>query len=233
MSDDGRGLELPPITITQEPSGKRWYQTHDGLRGPSATTVIKTVFGDPFPDVARRAGQYAADKGTEAHDAIRYLVGGYPGFELDWDSVDVAVRPRVEMFQRWQTKTGWRSILTEASVFSRTWCFGATIDHVGGFSGDRLVILEIKPAVAKTANMQTAAQALALRETFNLQYVPKRYVLHLTDTKARPVPMFDDARDRDKFLNALFCFNTGHEQGLWLPAAAEREDRGFSPDSED
>ncbi len=209
------------VRIEQDASG-RWY-TWELSSGPtwplvSCTTVITKIFGRGFPPEAAAAAEHAGDRGTQVHDAVKLLSGGVPGQELDWDSLDVEVRPRVEFFDEWKTNSLWRPTHIETAFFDPDYQFACTPDQVGVFEGypDETCVLELKPETSKTAGLQTAAQALAVKKSLKLKRVVNRVVLHLGAKKCVPVVLDKPATDRDAFLSGLHCYRYGYERKIFV-----------------
>lgn len=182
----------------------------------SCTTVITKIFGRGFPPEAAAAAEHAGDRGTQVHDAIKLLSGGVPDQELDWDSLDVEVRPRVEFFDEWKTNSLWSPMYVEVAFFDPDYHFACMPDQVGTFDGyPEVCVLEVKPETSKTAGLQTAAQALAVKKSLGLQGAMKRIVLHLGAKKCVEVELDKPATDRDAFLSALNCYRYGTERRIF------------------
>lgn len=216
-----------PVRIEQGDAG-RWYTWGPTIRPElfssvspvvSCTTVINKIYGPGFPPEAAAAAEHAGDRGTQVHDAVKLLSGGVPDMELDWDSLDPEVRPRVELFAEWKTKTRWQPMHIETAFFDPDNLFACTPDQVGVFAGGEGVlsvhVMEIKPATSKTAGIQTAAQALAVKKSLHLNGVVKRIVLHLGPKKCVPVLLDKPATDRDAFLSALNCYRYGTDRKIF------------------
>ena len=213
---DWRGLA---VAIRQDETTGRWYYFEGAGASPfvSCTTVINKMFGPGFPPEAAAAAEHARERGQEVHKAVQLLSGGISGMELDWDTLDHEVRPRVELFAEWMTNSLWRPLHIEAAFFDPEYQFACTPDQVGTFEGsaDQVHVLEIKPATSKTAGLQTAAQALAVKKSLGLNRVVKRTVLHLGAKKCVPVELDKPATDRDDFLAALRCYRAGYARKIF------------------
>lgn len=208
--------ELPALEVWEDEHGLRWYRDLErDLVGPSVTTVLRCIFGKPFPKEANDAAEFARKRGIEVHRAIAILCGVKPGFTLNWDSLDPVVRPRVESFQKWAYCAQWKPVLVEQALFSRRYRFGGTPDQVGHFAvGHTATVLDFKPLEAPLAGLQLAGYAILAKENLGFQFVERR-ALHLGDGIAQPRELGDHATERDVFLAALSCFNYGHRKGLW------------------
>lgn len=210
------------VRIEQGEQG-RWYTWGLSSQGSplwpvvSCTTVINKLCGPGFPPVAAAAAEHAGDRGTQVHDAVKLLSGGVPDQELDWDSLDVEVRPRVEFFDEWKTNSLWRPMHIETAFFDPVYQFACTPDQVGVFEHypDEISVLEIKPATSKTVGLQTAAQALAVKKSLGLKRPVNRIVLHLGAKKCVPVELDKPATDRDAFLWALNFYRYGTERKIF------------------
>lgn len=206
-----------PVRIEQSEDG-RWYTFHDEANPlVSCTTVIGKIYGPGFPPEAAAAAEHAGERGTQVHEAVKLLSGGVSGLELDWDSLDAEVRPRVEFFDKWKTNTLWQPHYVETAFFDPDYQFACLVDQVGVFEGgvgvfegkDDVWVLEVKPETSKTVGLQTAAQALAVKKSLGLKGVVNRIVLHLGAKKCVPVELDKPATDRDSFLSALSCYRYG------------------------
>jgi hypothetical protein len=203
-------------------TGDRWYSCGT-LRGPSVTTVRSRIFGSPFPREAADNVEFARQRGTEVHEAIRLLCGGEPGATLNWESLDPEVHPRVEAFCEWRERRKWEPIYVERPFFSERYCFGGTPDQVGRFTEDdseRLVVLDFKPVTAILVGFQLAGYALAVKHELGLDYVIQRVALHLGDGVAKEREMRAHGEDRNAFLSALSLFNYGIKHGAWRGVAS-------------
>lgn len=211
-----------PVSIEQSEERGRWYwfetdEFYDNAAPlVSCTTVIGKIFGRGFPSVAAAAAEHAGERGTEVHNAVRLFSGGVPGMELDWDTLDDEVRPRIEKWRKWTRRVLWVPVHVETAFMSRRYQFACTPDQVGRFSGvGDLGVLEIKPPQSKTVGLQTAAQALAVRECLELDYVPDRIVVYLGEDKCRDEVLPKPKTDRDAFLSALNCYRYGSDKGVF------------------
>lgn len=181
---------------------ERWYRYGKTPWCKSVTTLIGGSFGKPFPEAANAAAFYAANRGTEVHKACHLLAGASDDEELDWGSLDVDVQPRVEAYQRFMKRHRWFLIAAEIPVFSATYEFGGSLDQFGLFEGHYAQI-EIKPAYAPTAALQTAAYNIGLREAYQLPIGIRRYRLSL-DPKLNEdgfqLRRFVDPLDKEAFI---------------------------------
>lgn len=212
---DWRGEQ---IFVKQNKQGRTYYWAGAGSEGfVSCTTVIGRIYGLPFPAVAAAAGEHARDRGVEVHEAIKLMCGGVEGKTLNWRSLDPEVAPRVEMFAQWLSDSEWKPVHVERAFLSKRYGFACTPDQVGQMPwSERLWVLDVKPATAKTVGLQTAAQALAVKESLGLSYSVGRMVVHIGADKLRDVELDKPKTDRDAFLSALHSYRYGTDRKLFV-----------------
>lgn len=204
------------VRITQE-NGDRQYQTPDGHELVSTTTVLGKIYHTVFPDVASKQVEFARSRGIEVHRAIALLCGHFPGYTLDFDTLDSEVAPRVGGFQNWKKDRDWTPVYVERVFMDMLYGCAGSPDQVGTFNGDtRLTIVDFKPKDAKLVKLQLASYSSMVKSSLGLNYVPRKISLHLTgDGKYKEREIFEHFRYRDLWRSALSSYNYGREIGVW------------------
>jgi hypothetical protein len=96
---------------------------------PGVTDTIQANFGKrPW------YSEWHAGRGKAVHLAIHYLVNN----QLNWETVDKRIKPRVEAFQRFLNETRLQVIDSEVKMFSERYQFAGTMDLV--LSDGKLII---------------------------------------------------------------------------------------------
>jgi hypothetical protein len=204
-----------PVRVS-ESGGARIY-LKQGKRYPSVTTVIGRVFPGLFDGISGKVMEHARSRGQEVHRAMALLAGVQPNVTLDWDSLDVEVRPRVAKLQRWLDDNRWRPFHVERSFFSDLYGTAGTVDQTG-YLGDEtaLTVLDFKPELAPMARIQLAGYALCVEESLGLEYVPNRVSLHHSaKAEVRDTRYTKHFKDKADFLNILGAHHVGSAEGWW------------------
>lgn len=206
-----------PLFVEQGENGRRYFWAAAGSNGfVSCTTVIRRMYGLPFPPAAAAAAEHARERGTEVHEAVKLLCGGVEGQTLNWLSLDPEVDSRVYLFNEWWHRTGWTPVHVERAFRSDRYGFACTPDQVGRLPRSfALWVLDVKPETAKTVGLQTAAQAIAVKESLGLDYSVGRIALHIGADKLQEVQLDKPKTDRDGFLSALHAYRYGEERKLF------------------
>lgn len=117
------------------------------------------------------------DEGTHLHACCALLLE----HDLDWQSVDAAVMPRVRGFEKFLADTSFKpaDAYVEKPQYEATLGYACTPDWPGSLGNWAVVIEGKRGAKSKIHQLQTAAQKLALRA--NGFKAEKRYGLYLRD----------------------------------------------------
>jgi len=227
--------EVPAITIGGETralqrtyeSGERVYilgNPLDAMRKvelPSVTTIIRRIYGNPFPEGAEPYLEHARARGNEVHRSIAMLSRGV---ELDWETVHHEVRPRLACFDHFRRETSWMPQYVETAFVSLRYGFAGSPDQVGYFDQREpfTFVLDCKPPTAWFVRLQLSFYAIAVKESLGLSTLPKRMPVYLRDDKPACHPILDrNARDRDRALSIMNTFNIGIEEGVWDSGGTE------------
>jgi len=123
---------------------------------PGVTSILQDNFG-----VKPYWSEWHAQKGRAIHQAIHLLVLG----QLDWSSIDVRIKGRIEAFQKFVLETGYEVVCTELSLFSELWRFAGTLDLIVDDGLKHKILIDIKPPSAEPiVDLQLAAYSLLLNE---------------------------------------------------------------------
>lgn len=167
-----------------------------GMVIPSITQTLKLM---GFVD-KRYFSEATATRGTHVHLACQFLVEK----NLNWESVDESIRPRVETFGRFLEEMRPELIFAEIPLHHSLYRFGGTPDLFVKMNGE-LCVIDIKSGKAKlAAKLQTAAQKLLIEQMRNYQHGQiKRFALELPEKGNYKLVPHDDRKDAPMFLNAV------------------------------
>jgi hypothetical protein len=172
----------------------RHAYTHDGQEQVSVTGVLR----EAGLIEARWYTEDAAVRGTYVHEAIAMLHEN----DLDVSSLDPAIAPFVEAYQRFQAESGFQQQAWEQRVCDPALRCAGTVDLVGRFpdalGAGRVDLLDIKTGTVPTwVGYQTAGYA-------QLGWIQaRRWCLQLTADATYKLHPLTGRRDRDVFLAAL------------------------------
>lgn len=190
--------------LTFQEAGHRYFL--DGVEIPGNTSMLKAA---GLIDDTRFTPE-SRDRGIRVHDAVWFEDEG----ALDWSTVREEEKPRVEAFQDFKLKTGWRSDVNEALVHSETLRFATRPDLVGVMEGARWTVNVKTGDPSKWVGLQLAGEEIAINEVIQANaedwvhrlewfgghpYVTRRAALHLkANGKWRLIP-FENPADRPTF----------------------------------
>lgn len=174
-----------------------------GKRVPSVTQVLG--FLDDWEHVPRDVLDAAAEFGTHVHEAAALLVRD----ELDWQSLDLALVPRMEALQLFLGESGAIVVESEKRVYHPALRYAGTLDAVVHWKGG-LALLDWKSGqtAPKSVGPQTAAYAAALEQSGGPR-IKRRYCVQLLDGKYR-VTKLDDPNDWTIFQSCLNLWRYKH-----------------------
>lgn len=139
-------LEVDKIKHEYHIGGKRLISITEAMK---MANVIDNVFAD----------DHALWVGTATHRAIELYIKG----TLNWETLDGALKPRVEAWIDFETHTGFTPTATEKSVHNPTWGIAGTLDVLGVFPNGNEAIIEIKSGnVSRWAGVQVSLQDMLL-----------------------------------------------------------------------
>lgn len=128
----------------------------DGVKLPSVTQIIKEVFGE-----REWWSDYFAGRGTALHLAVHYLDQGV----LDDDSIDDAIRGRLEGYKLFKNETDYMVLRSEVPLFSKKYRYAGTLDLVLREKIRPINILaDIKSSFDPTVFIQLGGYSLLARE---------------------------------------------------------------------
>lgn len=189
---------------TVSENGKRFYQTPDGQKHPSVTTVLSINTRDAImewrrrvgPEEANRVSSFAASRGTRVHTMIeRYLDNRDDYLEKsnhitkkNFYTMKPVLDERIE-----------KVILQEAPLYSNHLSLAGRVDCIGVFDG-RLSIIDFKTSAKPKKKewihnyfMQKTAYAIAFEERTSIPIVDL-VTLIVNDVDDEP-QVFKEKRD--------------------------------------
>jgi len=189
---------------TVNENGKRFYQTPDGQKHPSVTTVLSINTRDAImewrrrvgPEEANRVSSFAASRGTRVHTMIeRYLDNRDDYLEK---SNHITKKNFYTMKPTLDEKVE-KIILQEAPLYSNHLGLAGRVDCIGVFDG-RLSIIDFKTSAKPKKKewihnyfMQKTAYAIAFEERTSIPIVDL-VTLIVNDIDKEP-QVFKEKRD--------------------------------------
>jgi genome maintenance exonuclease 1 len=189
---------------TVNENGKRFYQTPDGQKHPSVTTVLSINTRDAImewrrrvgPEEANRVSSFAASRGTRVHTMIeRYLDNRDDYLEK---SNHITKKNFYTMKPTLDEKVE-KVILQEAPLYSNHLGLAGRVDCIGVFDG-RLSIIDFKTSAKPKKKewihnyfMQKTAYAIAFEERTSIPIVDL-VTLIVNDIDKEP-QVFKEKRD--------------------------------------
>ena len=189
---------------TVNENGKRFYQTPDGQKHPSVTTVLSINTRDAImewrrrvgPEEANRVSSFAASRGTRVHTMIeRYLDNRDDYLEK---SNHITKKNFYTMKPTLDEKVE-KIILQEAPLYSNHLGLAGRVDCIGVFDG-RLSIIDFKTSAKPKKKewihnyfMQKTAYAIAFEERTSIPIVDL-VTLIVNDIDEEP-QVFKEKRD--------------------------------------
>lgn len=158
----------------------------NGKEVPSVSSILKTI---GITRDYERVDPFYRERGTYVHRAVEFHVK----HTLDEESLDQEnVLPYVQAFKKFESEEGYCVTETEVPLYSETYGFAGTLDHISKFKDRRFLrkgICDIKVTEKsdKAADLQLCAYAVLFHENFG-QWPTFRMVLELhRDETAKPI----------------------------------------------
>ena len=185
----------------------------DGVVVPSITQCLECVQWDQFDFVDRKLLALRAAEGSMLHRMIEFYeaTGEFTASDCartdaEWEMM-CDLLDDLDAYLEFKRSTGFIVETTEQMVASARYGFAGRLDLTGRFpDDDDLHIIDTKrtAAIPKSVGLQTAAQELAYRETFDIpdSVHIERHALHLRLGKYKLARQIG-RRDRATFLACL------------------------------
>lgn len=172
------------------------------LRGrvlPSITQTLKATgwINEEYYDEQGR------QRGIAVHAACQYLIEG----DLDWLSLASEHVGYVNGFQRFLNETGFKALVVEEKLYSEVYWFAGRPDLFGGLGAERAVIDIKTGGTGLWTALQTAGQAVLLRERLPVLEPIARYALKLTQEGNYSLEPHKSPLDMPMFLNCVAMVN--------------------------
>lgn len=176
-------MRLAPDVIVPDFDPEAHCFCVDGRAVPGVTAVLKAAgighsdTTDSGYEIREEVMEAARERGADAHYACQLLDEG----DLDWDSLEDDVLPRVEAYARWLEDSGFVADAIEQPLYHKEFDYAGIPDRAG-WIGEQRVVVDLKPAGAAKPwhQIQLAAYAAFFKEG----EWPERIVLELgCDTK--------------------------------------------------
>lgn len=168
-------------------------ETHEGRYNGQVVDSVTTALAKNGMIDTTWFTEYGRLKGSHTHLAILYDTQG----DLDEDSIDDAIRGRVEAARKFRAETGFKVIESEVRHFHPVYRFTGQPDIHGELFG-KMAVIDYKPW---TLQWWTRWQ-LAGYEWF-YSYPVKRFALRLGDDGRYQLKEYTDRTDKHGFLAIL------------------------------
>lgn len=184
----GNKISRQAVQITPNGSGQRMYQTPEGNRYPSITTVMNLVTEDIItawkkavgPEVAEKESRYALRRGSVIHEMVEHYLNNekeikvLAGQEINFQMIFKQLKPLVNQIDRIRAQ--------ETALYSDLFRVGGRCDCIADYKG-RLSIIDFKGSKKEKSRedipqyfMQTAFYAYAFYELTGVK-IPQCVIL--------------------------------------------------------
>ena len=125
----------------------RYYEI-DGLSLPSVTTILK-IHNNPAlnrwasnlgTELSEQISEETAEIGKQIHSYVAGLIKGIPIGKLEWMQLSNEIKNGVRAYERFRLQTGFVGIQTEEMVYSLKYKYAGTLDAIGKFGKDKILI---------------------------------------------------------------------------------------------
>ena len=166
---------------------------------PHYSGIIKEVLGNKFDKVPYDILKAAQERGTAVHHETEAVDMGLVSLQEN------KYRPFVEQWERFKKDAGIKNedfLLIEQPLFSKTLWHGITPDR----ATKQGTVIEIKTSCEsyKDYRLQTAAQALAIEENYDIK-ITKRMLVFLTESTYK-TEIHDNPKDFEYWRSVLNTF---------------------------
>ena len=125
----------------------RYYEI-DGLSLPSVTTILK-IHNNPAlnrwasnlgTELSEEISEETAEIGKQIHSYVAGLIKGIPIGKLEWMQLSDEIKNGIKAYERFRLQTGFVGIQTEEMVYSLKYKYAGTLDAIGKFGKDKVLI---------------------------------------------------------------------------------------------
>ena len=125
----------------------RYYEI-DGLSLPSVTTILK-IHNNPAlnrwasnlgTELSEQISEETAEIGKQIHSYVAGLIKGIPIGKLEWMQLSDEIKNGIKAYERFRLQTGFVGIQTEEMVYSLKYKYAGTLDAIGKFGKDKVLI---------------------------------------------------------------------------------------------
>ena len=174
--------------------------TVDGVSVPGVNEILDDVLGKPFyPDDGGAAMKF----GTLVHETCQMDDEG----DLDEESVDPSILPRLAAFREFKRLTGWVTLSRETMV-SHPAMYAGRYDYCGTMpvrGRVRGVLLDLKSGKPlKRVRLQLAAYKMAIQAREDIDLL--RASVWLKETGQFSIDVFEDRADETKWKSVLAAY---------------------------
>lgn len=132
----------------------------NGRSVPGISEILKAI---GLTRNYEKVDPFYRERGTFAHKAIELDLEG----DLDFDGLDLALKPFVSAWRAFVQKHGYKKILCEEKLWSSEENYACRIDHYGEVDGRRTVFdVKCTKSHDPAADWQVCGQAFALADNY-------------------------------------------------------------------
>ena len=130
---------------------ERYYpiETAQGtMELPSVTTILRVANKEGLNVWRAKAGfelseqisEETAEIGKQIHSYVARLIKGIPITKLEWMQLSDEIKNGIKAYERFRLQTGFVGIQTEEMVYSLKYKYAGTLDAIGKFGKDKVLI---------------------------------------------------------------------------------------------
>ena len=130
---------------------ERYYpiETEEGIMElPSVTTILRVANKEGLNVWRAKAGfelseqisEETAEIGKQIHSYVARLIKGIPITKLEWMQLSDEIKNGIKAYERFRLQTGFVGIQTEEMVYSLKYKYAGTLDAIGKFGKDKVLI---------------------------------------------------------------------------------------------
>lgn len=159
----GTSVPIAKAGLTFDEKAHEYY--FDGRNVPGISKILKKL---GLTKSYAGVNDYYRQRGVFAHEAIELDLQG----DLDFDTLDPALKPFVTAWRAFVAKHGYKAILTERMLYSPTEDYACRLDHFG-IVDDLLTVFDVKCTNSSDpgADWQVCGQAFVVAENY---VIPQR-----------------------------------------------------------
>lgn len=166
---------------------------------PHVTGILKDIFGtEPWYK------EWYANRGKAIHYAIHLMVNN----NLDWNSLDKRIEPRIVAFERFLKDSKYQVLYSEIMLYHKAWNFAGTIDLIlYDPINKKLILADIKSSFEPKSYLQNGGYSILHDYNFKKK-IWKSCIVELKDDGMYDLKWVPDLKEAERvFLSCLMLYN--------------------------